>query len=66
MSLIKNIEDGEPLYTCPLCRKPITTLPTENFAVKKIIQALAEENGSGTLNKAQASRIDSFTSFFDH
>lgn len=56
-----------PDYTCPSCRVPVRTKPTEAFTVKNVVRAVAESQGDVSPRKpvpGKARRDDPWDGFF--
>ena len=52
--LLANLLPPSPEYTCPTCREPVRTRPTETFALKAIVRAITAATGENSPKKAIA------------
>jgi hypothetical protein len=53
-----------PVYTCPLCRKPVENGPVEDFALKSIVETLAHLMGESPPRTNQSHGRTHWEGFF--
>lgn len=52
--MLANLLPPNPQYTCPTCREPVRTRPTEAFALKAIIRVITAATGENSPKKVVA------------
>jgi len=52
--MLANLLPHHPQYTCPTCREPVRTRPTEAFTLKAVVRVIAAATGENSPKKLVA------------